>query len=541
MTPAEWSRIQQGIFAGESGGDYGALFGYQNRPNGRFSGVDLTKMTVDQALDFANPSGPYGQYVKGQVGRVATPMGAYQIVGTTLRAAKEGLGLRGDEVLTPAMQDKLGQWIYKTQGTGAWEGYKPMTEGQAIAAETMSLLGKGPQTSTKGPQMMQEQKPQGLLGSLGIQKRDEAAGGETAQPFYQRDTFKDTAAVLAQGFGRMGIMGMEEIADDIAKQRTENKARNKTLEYLSKLPNGDQLVELAEVAGPRAVAEFVMKQRLGGGSEDPAEIRTLKYRAEAAGLTPGTPEFQKFMLTGGGSEGGSGPAAYEALRLRARDANLAPGTPEFQQFMRTGGTGDTVASQEQKDEAKRKADEQKDLAFFAAGERALSAINENTFVDATGVFADYIKDTPLGQMQTDVAENLAIMESQMQFETLANLKAASPNGSSGLGQLTEAERRALGKLYANFDNRQSEDAVARAIKSSMLMRTYFKNGLYDPTMETPGYRNATPQELDQMTQGINPFADPNGPQLTGVKTFDTPTTSGGAQRTKTGVTYKVLD
>ena len=155
-------------------------------------------------------------------------MGAYQIVGTTLRAAKEGLGLRGDEVLTPAMQDKLGQWIYKTQGTGAWEGYKPMTEGQAIAAETMSLLGKGPQTSTKGPQMMQEQKPQGLLGSLGIQKRDEAAGGETALPFYQRDTFKDTAAVLAQGFGRMGLRGMDEIAEDIATQRTENKARTQT-------------------------------------------------------------------------------------------------------------------------------------------------------------------------------------------------------------------------------------------------------------------------------------------------------------------------
>jgi len=251
MDPRDWSRIQQGIFAGESGGDYGALFGYQNRPNGRFSGVDLTKMTVDQALDFANPSGPYGQYVKGQVGRVATPMGAYQIVGTTLRAAKEGLGLRGDEVLTPAMQDKLGQWIYKTQGTGAWEGYKPMTEGQAIAAETMSLLGQGPQTSTKGPQMMQEQKPQGLLGSLGIQKRDEAAGGETALPFYQRDTFKDTAAVLAQGFGRMGIMGMEEIADDIAKQRTENKARNKTLEYLSKMntPQAQAAVEYIQAGG----------------------------------------------------------------------------------------------------------------------------------------------------------------------------------------------------------------------------------------------------------------------------------------------------
>jgi hypothetical protein len=149
------------------------------------------------------------------------------------------------------MQDKLGQWIYKTQGTGAWEGYKPMTEGQAIAAETMSLLGKGPQTSTKGPQMMQEQKPQGLLGSLGIQKMEEGAEGETGQRFYNRESFKDTAAVLAQGFGRMGIMGMEEIADQVAKQRTEAKAKNKTMEALSKMntPQAQAAVEYINAGG----------------------------------------------------------------------------------------------------------------------------------------------------------------------------------------------------------------------------------------------------------------------------------------------------
>jgi hypothetical protein len=284
MDPRDWSRIQQGIFAGESGGDYGALFGYQNRPNGRFSGVDLTKMTVDQALDFANPSGPYGQYVKGQVGRVATPMGAYQIVGTTLRAAKEGLGLRGDEVLTPAMQDKLGQWIYKTQGTGAWEGYKPMTEGQAIAAETMSLLGKGPQTSTKGPQMMQEQKPQGLLGSLGIQKMEEGAEGETGQRFYQRDTFKDTATVLAQGFGRMGIMGMEEIADDIAKQRTENKARNKTAEYLRKAGRGDlaDMVDQGLIGGKEAAGVLLQKPGEKGQVVSAAQLREMYPNSDIA-------------------------------------------------------------------------------------------------------------------------------------------------------------------------------------------------------------------------------------------------------------------
>ena len=116
--------VKNGIFAGESGGDYNALFGFANRPGGKYENVKLTDMTVDEALAFANPSGDYGQTVKAQVGRVATPMGAYQIVGTTLRAAKEGLGLTGNEKMTPELQDQLGGWILAEQGTGAWEGYR---------------------------------------------------------------------------------------------------------------------------------------------------------------------------------------------------------------------------------------------------------------------------------------------------------------------------------------------------------------------------------------------------------------------------------
>ena len=240
MTPQEWSRIQQGIFKGESGGDYGALFGYQNRPGGKFSNIDLTKMTIDEALEFSNPSGNYGQFVEGQVGRVATPMGAYQVVGSTLRDAKKGLGLSGQETMSKDMQDQIGKWIYKTQGTGAWEGYKPLSEDQAIASQTLQVLGKSPkgiltptQTSeTETKPMMQPQKPRGLFENIGIQKMQEGAEGEAGQRFYNRDSFKDTAATLAQGFGRMGIMGMEDLADQVAGQRTEAKARNKTVEYL---------------------------------------------------------------------------------------------------------------------------------------------------------------------------------------------------------------------------------------------------------------------------------------------------------------------
>ena len=115
--------LKRNVFPGESGGDYNALFGYANRPGGQFSGTNLTNMTVDQALQFADPSGPYGQSVKGQIGRVATPMGAYQVVGTTLRGAKEGLGLTGNEVMTPELQDAIGMWIYQNQGPQAWEAW----------------------------------------------------------------------------------------------------------------------------------------------------------------------------------------------------------------------------------------------------------------------------------------------------------------------------------------------------------------------------------------------------------------------------------
>jgi len=132
-----------------------------------------------------------------------------------------------------------------------------------IADDTMRALGKSPkgilaptQTSeTETKPMMNQQKPRGLLENIGIQKMQEGAEGETGQRFYNRDSFKDTAATLAQGFGRMGIMGMEEIADQVAGQRTEAKARNKTAEYLNKyMPGAGDLVRDGYMTPKDAIA-----------------------------------------------------------------------------------------------------------------------------------------------------------------------------------------------------------------------------------------------------------------------------------------------
>ena len=99
--------------------------------------------------------------MKGQVGRVATPMGAYQIVGTTLRAAKQGLGLTGNERMTPELQERLGQHIYQQQGTGAWEGYRgPRDSFQGGGGSPVMTGSAG--NDTMGIQGMEQEKVFGM-------------------------------------------------------------------------------------------------------------------------------------------------------------------------------------------------------------------------------------------------------------------------------------------------------------------------------------------------------------------------------------------
>lgn len=128
--------IGRAIDIGEAGGDYGALLGFTNRPGRKFDDVDVSNMTVDELLDFASPSGQYGAFSKRAVGRVATPMGRYQIVGSTLRKLKNELGLTGQEQFTPELQDQLFLQLLKGRG---YEKYK---NGQISKAQFISNLKK---------------------------------------------------------------------------------------------------------------------------------------------------------------------------------------------------------------------------------------------------------------------------------------------------------------------------------------------------------------------------------------------------------------
>jgi hypothetical protein len=174
MTPEELKRM---VFPGESGGDYNALFGYSNRPGRQFEGVNVTDMTVDQALQFAAPSGAYGQFVKStrpdpEMG-VATPLGAWQVVGKTLAAAKQGLGLKGTERMTPALQDQIGMWIYENQGPGAWQGWGKSGGGSGSRSSgsgtmPMGLFDMQEEPQTFGQRLREGVRSGGLVDALAL-------------------------------------------------------------------------------------------------------------------------------------------------------------------------------------------------------------------------------------------------------------------------------------------------------------------------------------------------------------------------------------
>ncbi|WP_127523668.1 hypothetical protein [Mesorhizobium sp. Z1-4] len=121
----------------EGGGDYDTLFGHAQRAGGRFAGTRVSQMTIGQAMAFANPGGEYAQSVKGQIGRVATPMGRHQIVGTTLRTTVGKMGLDPNAPFDKGAQDAIAAHLARARVASAstmdgkiaalrseWEGFK---------------------------------------------------------------------------------------------------------------------------------------------------------------------------------------------------------------------------------------------------------------------------------------------------------------------------------------------------------------------------------------------------------------------------------
>lgn len=177
----------------EGGGGYDTLYGHAQR--GKFSGTDVSAMPIRDVIAFTDPRGPYAQTVKSQIGRVATPVGRHQIVGTTLRNAVADLGLDPNAKFDAATQDRIALHLAKNRVASAdtmggkisalrseWHGFKGVPDEQMrqivadIEQSPLQVASLAPQTATDAIEAVAPLQPTPEAGSMSY------AGQEAAPP-----------------------------------------------------------------------------------------------------------------------------------------------------------------------------------------------------------------------------------------------------------------------------------------------------------------------------------------------------------------------
>lgn len=220
----------------------------------------------------------------------------------------------------------------------------------------------------------------------------------------------------------------------------------------------------------------------GAGAELPAAAATLEWRAKQAGLTPGTPEYQEFILNGGGD-----PATFRALDMQAQASGYMPGTPEYADFMATRGAFQQAygrgSGQNQADidsggaaaaaiaggkiEGENAANAAANLSGnLAQADQAIglieSIMNDPALASITGMIQGNLP--PLTQAGTDLNVKIKQLQGKAFLEAFESLK--------GGGAITEREGQAATEAMARLDRAQStEEYVAALTELRDIMQT----------------------------------------------------------------------
>lgn len=354
-----------------------------------------------------------------------------------------------------------------------------------IAADAMRAIGKGPAPRAGGilaPQateqtetetMTPQDEPRGLLGSLGIQKMVEGAEGETGQRFYNRDSFKDTAAALAQGFAAMGNNpGLQKFAADVAAQRTEGRARNKTVEYLRANGRGDlaDMVEKGLIGGREAASVLMQK---------PKDDRTaLMKNYEFAKQTGYKGSFNDFLRSGGA--GGSVVNVGGNQVQRVGDFAVVPDEASeagvrFVPIPGSKAAQEAQAGAERQEVAAGQA-AQKETVVSGSIDTLIGQIDKGGIFDLpeSGIVGNLLGRLGVNQEAVDFRNELATVQANIAFDRLQQMREASKTGGA-LGAVSERELDLLMNAYGNINQSTSPARLKENLQTIKRIMTKIEN------------------------------------------------------------------
>lgn len=214
-----------------------------------------------------------------------------------------------------------------------------------------------------------------------------------------------------------------------------------------------------------------------GGPQEPANMQTLRLRAQEAGLQPGTPQYQEFMLQGSapqtnvtvntGSEVGSIPQGWELLtdpETGARRLQPIAEGPVAQDMSRA--EDQEVARQAQRARAgstviqdlQRGLDLLPDLGAIARGEGVAGGITRTGQASIPGTVANRI---------TNFTESAL---SNVGLDTLQQMRENSPTGGA-LGQVPIQQQQRLEQVLGSLNISQPPSVLEANIKRVMNIYT----------------------------------------------------------------------
>lgn len=464
-----WKWFQAGMVGEHGQGGYRALYSQAQDEGGPFAGMDVTEKTVDELIEFADPSGDYAQYVartrKDEPGVVGTPMGNYQIVGKTLKGLKDDLGLTGNELFDEDLQDKLGKKLALDVGLGAfaagqidkatfekraketWRGWKDPTAGGIKMAQRDNPDQTGiPPTPV--PPILNPDQGAGQPGAMGGMWNDNRnpPGSLLSRIFGggadQRDKFD-----FSQGLATVG-----ETLSALGQRRTYNpevnarfdarRGANRTAEWLERTgrPDMAEAIRSGQMTAAQAMTQMAQAQ------PKPLAAERLYERAKAEGFQ-GT--FMDFLKARSGGVNvnfpqiGTIPAGYEVTKSDDGAWRMQP-IP--------GGPADRAEAKEKAKAAQTEKMVQRQANVVL---QDIDRIIE-TAPEWTVGFTGSILGAVPGTKAHDIRKTLDTIKANVGFDKLQAMRAASPTGGA-LGQVSDLENRLLQSTLGSLEQSQSAE------------------------------------------------------------------------------------
>jgi hypothetical protein len=324
--------------------------------------------------------------------------------------------------------------------------------------------------STRGNAMNgMQQQPRGILESLGIQRRDPEAEGETALPFYQRDRFADVMGGLAVGLNELRGQPSQIIPQVVARgqdRREQRRTENQTVKMLRERGRAD-LADAVEAGAlpaadavkliftpPDQTAAMQNYQYLISQGVDPA---TAIERAFSGGTTinmPGAPEI------------GTIPPGYQAVRGEdgRYTLEILPGGPAEQAAVETERR--TVGRQAQVQRAGATVIQDLQRALDLLPE--LGSIASGT--DVPGGLARTVQARIPGTVANRITQFTESALSNVGLDTLQTMRENSPTGGA-LGQVPVQQQLMLQQVLGSLKVDQPPDVLAANIQRVMNIYT----------------------------------------------------------------------